>query len=272
MKLAVTTATPELAKAPPVALLLGTFEERLRKARLFGYDGLELMVGQPATLHPAALRRQMAAEGLAAAAIASGAQASTQGLTLVHMDPAQRQAALLRLRDMIELAEALGAPTVTIGSFRGRLANGGAQGMEMLLDALATGAEWAGQHGVMLGLEAGNRYELDWGATGAEILEVIRAVGSPHIGVLLDTFHVNIEEASLAGAVEQAMVDERLAHVHLGDSNRHAAGWGHFDWQTFLDALRRHGYSGWLSAELFPVPDADEAARQTAAFMRPLLG
>lgn len=271
MKLAVVTATPDLPKSPPVALLAGSFEERLRKARRYGFDGLELMVGFPAAVDRAATRRLLHENGLAAAAISTGALMHIHGLTLVSSDPQVRALALQRLHESIELAEALGAPVVTIGSFRGRLSLGGAQGMDMLREAMHTGAEWAGQHGAKLGLEACNRYELDWGNTAEQIVSLIKDVGSPHMGALLDTFHTNIEEVSPPQAVHEAMAGGPLIHVHLGDSNRWAAGLGHFDFAGFVDALKAAGYTGYLSAELLPKPGVDEAAQQTAAFMRPLI-
>jgi sugar phosphate isomerase/epimerase len=72
---------------------------------------------------------------------------------------------------------------------------------------------------------------------------------------------MNIEEASLADAIRKA--GPHIGHVHFADSNRRAAGMGHTDFPSIVTALRDVGYKGYLSAEVFPMPDSDAAARQT---------
>jgi sugar phosphate isomerase/epimerase len=59
-----------------------------------------------------------------------------------------------------------------------------------------------------------------------------------------------------------------IGHVHFADSNRQAIGFGHTDAGPVIGALREIGYTGYLSAEVFPLPTADEAARQTIAAFR----
>ena len=81
--------------------------------------------------------------------------------------------------------------------------------------------------GVRLAIEPLNRYESDVVNTAAEGLALIHEVGHSHLGLLLDTFHMNIEEPTYAGSIEQGMASGRLWHFHLGDSNRLPAGQGH---------------------------------------------
>ena len=117
-------------------------------------------------------------------------------------------------------------------------------------------------------LEPLNRYETDIVVDIAEGLALIEAVGCPNVGLLLDTFHANIEEPSLAGTLRQAMAAGRLWHVHLGDSNRLAPGMGHIDFGAIVGTLAEIGYTGYLSAELLPKPDPDAAALATIRHMR----
>ena len=123
MKLAVVTTTPEVQAPVPVALLRGAFAERLERAVQLGYDGVELMVQRPAELDGADIAAQVSYCGLEIAAIASGAIPFLDRLTLLAAEPAARAAAEQRLHQLIDFAAAAHAPLVTIGGFRGRLAN-----------------------------------------------------------------------------------------------------------------------------------------------------
>jgi sugar phosphate isomerase/epimerase len=116
-----------------------------------------------------------------------------------------------------------------------------------------------------------NRYETDCVVTVDEALELLEQVGSGALGVLFDTFHANIEEPQFAHSIERAATTGRLFHVHLGDSNRLAPGWGHIDFAEIVRSLQDAGYQGYVSAELFPLPTPDAAAEQTLRTMRMLI-
>lgn len=272
MKLALAVTTPDVTAAPPVALLSGTFEQKLDKARAMGYEGVELMVMDPAQVDPAWLADTVRQAGLEIAALASGAIAFAARLTLLHADAETRTQARRRLQALIHLAAQVGAPLATIGSFRGWARSAGVDGRGLFITALREAGAWAEQAGVRLALEPLNRYEADLINSAADGLDIVAEVGSPAMGLLLDTYHMNIEEASLPEAVKTVMRAGRLWHVHLGDSNRLAPGQGHVDFTALVATLRRAGYAGYLSAELLARPDADTAARQTAEYMRSVLG
>jgi sugar phosphate isomerase/epimerase len=77
---------------------------------------------------------------------------------------------------------------------------------------------------------------------------------------------MNIEEDDVAGAI--VACGRRVGHVHWADSNRRAMGFGHTDPGPVVAALRAIRYQGWLSAEVFPLPSAAEAAARTIASLR----
>jgi 5-keto-L-gluconate epimerase len=274
MKLSLVTTTPEVQAQVPVALLSGSFPERLAKAVQLGYAGVELMVRRPAELDGADIAALVLRCGLEIAAIASGAVALLDRLTLLSRDRAAGAAAEQRLDELIEFAAAARAPLVTIGGFRGRLANAAwtdAQGARAhLVEILNSASEKAAQVGVRLVIEPLNRYESDVVNTAAEGLTLFREVGHSHLGLLLDTFHMNIEEPTYAESIEQGMAGGRLWHVHLGDSNRLPPGQGHIDFAAIMAALRRVKYRGYLSAELLARPDADGAAAATIEYLKSL--
>ncbi len=263
MKLAVCTQTPDVLTTPGLALLSGTFEQRLEKAGQLGLAGIELLVARPRELDSLQIKQQTRQAGLKVAAVASAPVFMQDRISLLSESPEKSLAAQQRLAELLELAASLEAPVVTVGGFRGRLAWAGADGVQKLAEILSQAAAQAQSLGVRIALEPLNRYENDFLHNAGEGLDFIAATGQGNLGLLLDTFHMNIEEADIHATITRVMQAGRLYHVHLGDSNRMAAGLGHFDFAGLVESLNQSGYDGYLSAELLPQPDADRAAAIT---------
>jgi sugar phosphate isomerase/epimerase len=271
MKLAVCVQTDEVEKQVPVALFTGNLGQRAAKAAAAGAHGLELMTVDPRQLNPATIRATLGRNGLGVAAIGSGAIAFATGLTLLHPDAEAATRARALFDDLIDFAAEAGAPIVTVGSFRGRVAAVGDDAEERLAEILSRAGDRAAAGGVRIAVEAANRYELDFINTAAEGVMFIERLGHRAVGLLLDTFHMNIEESSWEGAFRRAAEANALWHVHIGDNNRLPPGRGMIDFRQVLGALARAGYTGYLSAELFARPEGDAAGRETLAHLRPLL-
>ena len=99
---------------------------------------------------------------------------------------------------------------------------------------------------------------------------MLNGIGADNVKILADLYHMNIEETNIPDAIRNA--GSRIGHVHFADSNRRAAGLGHTDFLPIVSALVEIGYSGYLSAEILPLPDSDTAARQTIAMFRQIVG
>ena len=110
-------------------------------------------------------------------------------------------------------------------------------------------AKMAEDNGVVLGMEVLNRYEGYMMNTCAEGLDFIHRVDSPSCKVMLDTFHMNIEEDNMAAAIRLAGKD--LCHLHLGEQNRQVPGKGSMPWQEIGQALRDINYQGAAVMEPF---------------------
>jgi len=108
-------------------------------------------------------------------------------------------------------------------------------------------AGYAQENGVLLLLEPLNRYATPYCCTAAEALGVCREIDAPSFGVLLDTFHMNIEEDSLSAAIELA--GDFLLHLHFADNNRKMPGTAHLDFYTVLMALKKINYDKYVSFE-----------------------
>ena len=231
-------------------------------AARIGFDGLELFPSTAATVPVGELRAALEGNGLALAAVGTGAGGVVHGLSLAHPDPGQRQRAVDFVRAVVELAASFGAPAI-VGSMQGRSAAGEPreEALARLADSLAQLAEHAAAAGGRVLLEPLNRYETDLCNTLHQGGELLARVGGERLALLADLFHMNIEETDIAAALSAAAA--QLGHLHFVDSNRRPAGRGHLSYAPIAAALGAAGYRGWASAEAFSYPDPEAAARQT---------
>ncbi|HEY1793577.1 MAG TPA: sugar phosphate isomerase/epimerase [Opitutaceae bacterium] len=108
---------------------------------------------------------------------------------------------------------------------------------------------------VVFNAEVVNRFEQFLLNTAAEGVDYAKRVGSPNCRVLLDTFHLNIEEDSVGGAIEAT--GKYLGHFHLGETNRRCPGRGRMPWAEIFGSLRKIGYSGAVTMEPFLMPGGE---------------
>jgi sugar phosphate isomerase/epimerase len=111
-----------------------------------------------------------------------------------------------------------------------------------------------------------NRYETNLFNRLSEAAGFLQNINASNVKVLADLFHMNIEESSVPDALRGA--GRVIGHVHFADSNRQAVGFGHTSMGPIIEALRQIGYQGYLSAEIFPLPDSETAARRTIEAFR----
>jgi len=112
--------------------------------------------------------------------------------------------------------------------------------------------------GVTYCVEAVNRFETCLINTAREALDYVAEIDSPNIGVLLDTYHMNIEENNIGDAIR--LVGDRLTSFHTGENNRTAPGRGHLDWDEIFSALSDINYKGRIVSEPF-VMEGGEVGR-----------
>ena len=248
----------------------GELEANLAKIAGWGYEGVELAIRDPAMVDEIKLETALSNLGLKVPAIGTGQAWGEERLSLTSPEAEIRKAAVERLKSHLELAEQLKA-LVIVGLLRGITPAGQTkdQSMHYLLDGLREVCQAASTHQVNLAIEPLNRYETDLLHNVDECLEFITQVGSPNLGLLLDTFHMNIEEADINSSILQA--GAKVYHFHVADSNRWYAGAGHMDFQSILATLRSTGYTGWVSGEFMPLPEADTAARRNMEHLKSIL-
>jgi D-psicose/D-tagatose/L-ribulose 3-epimerase len=121
---------------------------------------------------------------------------------------------------------------------------------------------------VIFCVEVVNRFEQFIMNTAAEGIAFAKRVESPNCKILLDTFHMNIEEDSLRGSILEA--GSWLGHFHIGEPNRRPPGQGRMPWPEIFGALREINYQGGIVMEPFLVPGG-EVGRDISVW-RDLLG
>jgi sugar phosphate isomerase/epimerase len=243
--LAYTVCTPDCRVSDPLAYdapLERAFDELAHHY----YDGVELQVRDPAELDVASLRAALAASGLGVSALATGHVRSEDGLSLSHRDPAVRQGAVERLRAVLDVAAELGT-MVTAGGVTGGPDRSDPEVRRAAHEALDVVAQHAADVGVKLVVEPQNRFANPGFTTTAEVRALIEESGWTSVAIVADTFHMSIEETSIAGGILRA--GPWLGHVQLGDTTRGALGTGTLDLTSVLDVLSAVGYSGWLAME-----------------------
>ncbi len=114
---------------------------------------------------------------------------------------------------------------------------------------ISKAAEYAESYGIDLALEPLNRYDSYLINTTQEMVNFIDMAGKENVGVLLDTFHMNIEETSMAGAI--AAAGKKFRHFQVCENNRGVPGKGLLDWAEISEAVRKSGYEGWIGLETF---------------------
>ena len=202
-------------------------------------------------------------------AIGTGQAWGEEGLSFTDPEPSVREAAIQRVCDHVPFAARTDA-VIIIGLLRGIVKPGveHEQAYIWLVEALQRCSAAAAPHGVRLVLEPINRYETTLINNVDQGLALIKAVGADNFGLLLDTFHMNIEEPTIEDSIRAA--GDRIFHFHVADSNRWYPGAGHLDFKSILDALFVTGYQGFVSGEFMPLPDADTSAGRNIAYLRSL--
>ncbi|MCD8352569.1 MAG: sugar phosphate isomerase/epimerase [Planctomycetaceae bacterium] len=117
------------------------------------------------------------------------------------------------------------------------------------VESMKTSADMAKNHGVTLQCEVVNRFEHFMVNTAAEAVQFVTDIGKPNVKVMLDTFHMNIEEDFMGDAIRS--VGPLLGHFHIGECNRKVPGQGHMPWDDIGQGLRDIGYQGAVVMEPF---------------------
>lgn len=235
--------------------------------RRWGYDSVEIAVAAPGDMTWSQVRDQLDTHGLVAGSVAAafGPDRDLRG------NRSQQRALTTYVRALIEAMPTLGSRTL-IGPFYGAVGRAQAETpatrraqWRQVVDHLQALADHAGEHGVTLCIEPLNRFETDFLNTADQACDLVAAVDRPSLRIMLDTFHMNIEEKDPADAIRRC--GALLGHFHASGSDRGTPGNDHLDWPAIARALRAIRYRGDVVIESF-TQDVEIIARAAAIWRR----
>lgn len=251
-------------------------------ARL-GFDLIEVLIFDPATID-AAMTKRLARDAGIEVALGMALGPDTD-ISSPDREIAGRGEATVRR--CLEIAEEMGVPAVSgivYAAFNRYSALPTSAQKDQVRTALARLDAHAGRRGLRIGMEPVNRYESYIINTLDQAGDLIRAIGAKNLFIHMDTFHMNIEESDVAGAI--ARNADLLGYAHVAENARGAIGAGSFDFKGFFRALARAGFAGGVTLESFSNAvlspslagglglwrrqwgDAETTARNALAFLR----
>jgi D-psicose/D-tagatose/L-ribulose 3-epimerase len=233
----------------------------------WGFDSVEIAIEDPRHIDPAVVKRELDKNGLVCGSVSAcfGPDRDLRG------SAKQQQATIKYMMGVLDEMVTLKSTTV-IGPVYSSVGRADAvppkeyrQQWRTVVKNLKPLCREAEQRGIQICVEPLNRFETDFINTCDQAMNLISDVGSPALKILLDTFHMNIEEKSSADAIRKA--GPLLGHLHACGSDRGTPGGDHTDWNSIAQALKDIGYKGDVVIESF-TPDVKVIARAAAIWRR----
>ena len=265
MKLGISMST-FADRGGPVIFSGDDWRGNLRAIRELGYEGVDLFSHKLSASELDTIASLMAESRLQTTLFLAMWLADARSF-LSDPDDGRRKAAVERYESQISVAARLGAD-MPVGYSRGWRQDGENDRayQDRLADSLRQLCAVGDSCGVKLLLEPLNRYEANSIYRVDEALEFLENYQLDSMGLLLDVFHMNIEERSIEDAVRLA--GDRIGQVHVSDSNRQTPGRGHLNFDGVINSLAAVGFDGFLVIEAFPEPSPWEAAKSGIEFLR----
>ncbi len=264
----------------------------LARVKKLGFDVLEINAGTLGAMR-ATERDRLRSASEAAGVPMSCCIGLPPSSDLASSSAATRKAGIAHLGRIAEAMKSVGIERLTgiiyscwPAKLEGRDATK-QQALDWSIAGMKEAIKKAEDLGLLYNVEVVNRFEQFLLNTAEEAVAYVKEVGSPNLKILLDTYHMNIEEDSFSQAIRTA--GALLGHLHIGESNRKPPGHGHLPWQEIGAALKSTGFSGWVvmepflmpggevgrdirvNRELMPKADLDEEARKACVFTRNFL-
>ena len=249
-------------------LTTGDIVELAPKVKAMGFDWFEVPIEGTEDIDYARAAAVLRDQGLEVSACA----AMGEDRDLIHPDKAIRDNGMAYLKHCIDAVRAMGGTNLvgplysSVGRVWQMTDDERARDTDLVVRQLSELAAYAGDKGAVLGVEPLNRFETSFINLASQVIEVVDRVDHPACGVMLDTFHMNIEEQSLGAAIRAA--GDRLVHFHSCENDRGAPGSGHVPWNDIAAALKDIGYDGPVVIESFT--SKVKSIARAAAIWRPL--
>jgi 5-keto-L-gluconate epimerase len=226
------------------------FDGDLACMKQAGYDAVELQIADPALFDEERVRRSLDRVGFAMCAFQTGSTYASRGNCLCTPDEAVRCRTIDLLCSFVDLAARWNA-VIVFGSLQGRLRDEPDRqaGAARIRDALHEVGWWATQRCATIAFEPVNHGEVGFHNTIAEAAALVRGLDMPGVRLMIDTFHMNIEERDVLAPLTD--IRDLLTHVHLSETNRDILGTGHWPTAGFFARLAESGFNGYCSVGVY---------------------
>lgn len=265
MILAFPVATPEVQK--PILGCMGDTREVCLRLRDLGYEGVEFFTRDASAFDGDAVEAAIQETGMRVVAVGTGPVAVEDGLTFTDADPARRRTAIAHAQKIVDFAARFGAQ-VNVGKLRGMLGKDTTTTTAWRDEGFRELCAYAAERQQIITLEPQGRTIIDNLNTTDASLTWLKGLNLPNLRMMLDTFHLEAEEASPIASLVKAR--DVLLHIHLSDINRWPPGQGSIDFLQTLRVLRALNYNGGLTVEIRQEPDSFSAARTAARYLHAL--
>ena len=265
-KYAVAITAEPLPKTAPV-IFRGDLCASIEKAKKIGYDAVEIHLRNPQDIDKAALLDVCARNEISVSALATGAEATLNGFSMLSPSIDLREQLARNLRAHVDLAGELDA-LVIIGMLRGNLTENPDEERELFAKQLADLADYARERNVTLVLEAINSYVNNYLCSTIDCCDFVRSLSKENVLLHIDTHHMNIEDYNPVESIHYA--GKTIGYVHFCEINRMYPGAGCFDFPGIMRGLSEIGYDGYISLECLPLPSPDEAATLGLSYLKEL--
>lgn len=260
----------DFPQAPDLAIPNGPYDESVALAKRFGYDGIELIPGDPDLVDADALEAALKKHGMAISAINSGGINYVLKISLVNADPEKEKIAFQKLQTLIRLSKRFGC-LQQVGVARGFAIHGvsNEQFKTRLVAVLQKACDYAAEQGVQIIFEYTNRIEINTILNLNEALEIIGRVDRPNISLLLDTGHSWLEDPDVYESLRRAK--GYLRHVHLHDSDQGPPGAsknGVLDFDRIIRIFKEIGFSGFVSDGLMTSALPETQVLQSSSYLK----
>jgi D-psicose/D-tagatose/L-ribulose 3-epimerase len=231
----------------------------LKRIAELGFSAVELPIEDPALVDAAALAPLLADLGLKVHVCG----AFGPGRDLTAPDASARAGARAYIDACLDIAQQLDAGFLAgpmysqVGKARQLPEDERRREWDLAVSELRLVSADAAERGLAIALEPINRFETDLVNTTADSLRMIRDIAHPAAKVMIDTFHMTIEEANIGDAIRAAGAD--LIHVQVSENHRGVTGTGLTPWTDFRDALREINYDRSIVIESFTPDNRDLA-------------
>ena len=244
------------------------FRKKLSLLQKLGFSGVELNIACPEKVAPADLKALLGEYGLRLTMFASGATAKAEGRSLSDGDEGVRGASIERCKELVDYAAEFGAGVI-VGFLKGGVSPDPEGARRRFRDSIASLEAHVRARQVPLLIEATNRYESSVANSLQDAAQMIEGLENPYLRILPDTFHMNIEERSMTGA----LIKYRHLYdsVHISDNNRLFPGLGAIDFFAVLRFLRDMGYSGGVAIEGNVRQTFEQDVEASVAVLNPML-